>query len=127
MRKKPLPEVAGVYNKSSGSYTYAVLPGWSVHEDGRICDEQGQEPEVYEIPLGFLYARLPMTRSDYPAGTRVTWSIPIAWAVCTAFHGEKEGSAPFSGPPQWVTRHKNGDVSDNRAENLYWVRVNDSG
>jgi hypothetical protein len=126
MRKKHLPKVAGVYRKSGGSCTYAVLPRWSVCEDGRICDEQGREPQIRETPLGFLHARLPMTRNDYPPGAQTICSIPVDWAVCAAFHGEKEGSAPFSGPRKWVPMHKNGVVSDNRAENLYWERVDDS-
>ena len=94
MEKKPIPN----------------FPGWFATADGNIVDDKDDGPiKIIDCFHGYLQAVVAIynpRRNKYLA---------IHLAVCSAFHGEYDIT-------RWKAEHKNGNVKDNRAENLEWVQ-----
>lgn len=84
-------------------------PTYGVSSDGKVFSfsrGQWRERKLYRDRDGYLRVTL------YPAGQKPK-NIGVHQLVLLAFHGP----APS---PDCVCRHKNGNQSDNRAENLCW-------
>lgn len=85
--------------------TVPAAPRYKVTASGHVFGPWGRELNPYLDHNG--YRRL----NVYVNGERIR--LGVHQMVCEAFHGARPG-------PNYVARHRNGLVFDNRAVNLYW-------